>query len=66
MPYQKPMLRQIKWWLQNAPITKNGVFPVTTLFFWKLCFSLKSSNKSWFVVPTTKCLYLYFFVSAGV
>ena len=27
------MLRQIKWWLQNGPIIKNGVLPVTTLFF---------------------------------
>ena len=32
-PYQKPMLRQIKWWVQNGPITKNGVLPVTTFFF---------------------------------
>ena len=23
---------------QNGPITKNRVLPVTTLFFWKLCF----------------------------
>ena len=28
--YQKPMLRQIEWWVQNGPITKNGVLPVTT------------------------------------
>ena len=27
------MLRQIEWWLQNGPITENGVLPVTTLFF---------------------------------
>ena len=33
LPCQKPMLRQIKWWLQNGPIIKNGVLPVTTLFF---------------------------------
>ena len=45
LPYQKPMLRQIKWWLQNGPITKNGVLPVTTLFFWKFCFSLRTSYK---------------------
>ena len=45
LPYQKQMLRQIKWWLQNAPITKNGVLPVTTLFFWKICFSLRTSYK---------------------
>ena len=43
--YQKPMLRQIEWWVQNGPITKNGVLPVTTLFFWKFCFSLRTSYK---------------------
>ena len=31
--YQKPMLRQIEWRVQNGPITKNVVLPVTTLFF---------------------------------
>ena len=30
---------------QNAPITKNGVLPVTTLFFWKIYFSLRTSYK---------------------
>ena len=32
---RKPMLRQIEWQLRNGPITKGGVLPVTTLFFWK-------------------------------
>ena len=45
LQYQKLMLGQIKWWLQNGPITKNGVFPVTTLFFWKFYFSLRTSYK---------------------
>ena len=45
LPCQKSMLRQIEWWLQNGPITKNGVLPVTTLFFWKFCFSLRTSYK---------------------
>ena len=50
LPYQKPMLRQIEWWVQNGPITKNGVLPVTTLFFWKCYFSLGTSYKEliWF------------------
>ena len=39
------MLRQIEWWVQNEPITKNGVLPVTTLYFWKFCFSLRTSYK---------------------
>ena len=45
LPYQKPMLRQIKWWVQNGPIKKNRVLPVTTLFFWKFLFSLRTSYK---------------------
>ena len=42
LPYQKPMFRQIKWWLQNGPIKKKGVLPVITLFFWKFCSSLRA------------------------
>ena len=38
-------LRQIEWWVQNGPITKNEILPVTTLFFWKFCFSLRTSYK---------------------
>ena len=45
LPYQKLMLRQIKWWLQNGPIKKNGVSPATTLYFWKICSSLRTSYK---------------------
>ena len=33
----KPMLRQVEWWLQNGPIIKSGLVPVTTLFFWEIC-----------------------------
>ena len=40
---QKPMLRQIEWQLQNGPITKSGVLPVTTLFFWKNFSSFRTS-----------------------
>ena len=29
--------------LNGPPIRKNGVFPVTTLFFQKFCFSLRTS-----------------------
>ena len=45
LPYQKPMLRQNEWRVLNGPITKNGFLPVTTSFFWKFCFSLKTSYK---------------------
>ena len=30
-PWQKPMLRQPEWRVQNGPITKNGVLPLTTI-----------------------------------
>ena len=39
------MLRQIEWRLQNGPITKSGVLPVTALFFWKICSSFRTSEK---------------------
>ena len=45
LPHQKPMLRKIEWWVQNGPIIKNGALPVTTFFFWKFCFSLRTSYK---------------------
>ena len=45
LPYQKLMLRQIEWWLQSGPITKNGVSPVTNLFSWKFCFNLRTIYK---------------------
>ena len=30
---------------KNGPITENRVLPVTTLFFWKFYFSLRTSYK---------------------
>ena len=39
------MLRQIEWRLHNGPITKSVVLPVTTLFFWKICSSFRTSQK---------------------
>ena len=44
--------------LQNGPITKSGVFPVNTLFFWKICFSFRTSLIE--LIWCTKCPYLYF------
>ena len=41
----KSMLRQIDCGVQNGPITKNGVLPLTTSFFQKFCFSLKTLYK---------------------
>ena len=37
------MLRQIEWRLKNGSATKSGVFPVTTLFFWKIFSSFRTS-----------------------
>ena len=45
LPNQKPMFRQIIWWVQNGPITNNGVLRVTTFFFRKCCYSLGTSYK---------------------
>ena len=39
------MLKQIERGVRNGPITKNGVFPVSTLFFKKFCFSLRTFYK---------------------
>ena len=33
LSYQKSMLRQNEWGVQNGPITKNGPLPLTTSFF---------------------------------
>ena len=44
--------------VQNGPITENGALPVTTLFFWKFCFSITISCKD--IVRIHKCLYSYF------
>ena len=46
------MLRQIEWRLQNGPITRSGVLPVTTLF-------LEPPD-----VPTIQTSMFVFFVSA--
>ena len=42
---QRPMLKQIEWWLQNGPIIMSGVLPVATLFSWKFCPSFRTSEK---------------------
>ena len=42
---QSPMLRQIEWGVQSGPITKKEVLPVTTFFFRKFCFNLRTWYK---------------------
>ena len=45
LPTQKPTIRQIEWGVQDGPITKNQVLLVTTFFFQKFCFSLRTPYK---------------------
>ena len=49
------MLRQTEWGVQDRPITKKGVMPVTALFFRKCCFSLRA-----LMYQPPKCRYSYF------
>ena len=39
------MLRQIEWGVQNEPITKNGLLPLTASFFLKFNWSVRISYK---------------------
>ena len=66
LPCQKPMFRQRELGVQNGPISNNWACPVTTFFFWKLCFSLRTSELSWFDVPTTQMPIFTLFESVGV
>ena len=63
---QKPMLRQIEWWVQNIPFTKNEVLPVTTSLFWKFCFSLRTSYKVMIWCTGEPNSIFLLLVSAGV
>ena len=58
---QKPMLRQIEWGVQNGPTTKNGVLPVTALFFWKFYFSLRTFFKVFILCPNYTNVHIHTF-----
>ena len=60
------MLRQIEWQLQNGPIIKSRVLPVTPLFFLENVSVLAPLKKSYFDVPTTQMSIFVFSVSAAV
>ena len=60
------MLRQIEWWVQNEPITKNGVLPVTTLCFSKFVSVQEPLTKSIFDVTTTQMSIFILFETAEV
>ena len=59
---QKPMLRQIAWGVQNGPITKNGVLPVTKYFpFSKILFQFRNLiYRVDLMYQPPKCPYSYF------
>ena len=55
------MLREVEWAVQDGPITKNGVFPVTTLVSRKFCFKFKNFvYRVVLMYQPTKCPYSYF------
>ena len=61
-PKQPPTLKtpmQKNW-------EKNGIFLVTTLFFWKFCFSLRTSYKELIWLPATQMSIFIVLVSAEV
>ena len=66
LPYQKLMLRQIEWWLQNGPLTKDRVLPVTTLFLENFVSVKEPLIKSWFNVQATQMLIFVLFARARV
>ena len=35
LPCRQPVLRQTEWGLQNAPVRKNGILPLTCFFFFE-------------------------------
>ena len=52
------ILRQTEWGLQNGPITKNWVSPVTNLFFRKFRFSLWISCKELNIPITQMSIFI--------
>ena len=68
------MLRQLKWRLQNGPITKSSAKLTKMwsfgsnyfIFFGKFISVLEPLQKSSFDAPTTQMPIFVFFVTAGV
>ena len=55
------MGRQVECAVQNGPITKNRILRVTTLFFWKFCFNIRtSSGRVDLMCRLPKCPYPHF------
>ena len=47
--------------VQNGPIKKNGVLPVTTLFLWKFCFSVRTFSKEMIKCTNYPNVYIHTF-----
>ena len=45
---------------------KNGVLPITTLIFWKFCFSLRPSYKELFCWRNDPNVHIHTFISTGI
>ena len=52
--------------VQNRPLEKNRVLPVTASFFENFVSVWEPLKKSWFDVPATQMSIFMFFVSAAV
>ena len=59
------MLRQIEWGVHGGPVTKNGVLPLTTVFFSRFCFSFRTSHKELIWCDNYVSIQFILFVSAG-
>ena len=60
------MLGQIEHGVQNEPITKNRVLPLTTLFFENLIWVQEPLLNSWFNAQITQISIFILFVSVWV
>ena len=62
------MSRQIEWVVQNGPITKNRVLPVTKYFpFSKILFQFRNLvYRVDLMHQPSKCPYSYFSIALGV
>ena len=63
----RQMSRQLEEEVQSVSINKDDVLPVTILFFWKFCFSLRTSHEelTWRTNYLKMSIFILF-VGAGV
>ena len=63
----RQMSRQLEEEVQSVSINKDEVLPVTILFFWKFCFSLRTSHEelTWRTNYLKMSIFILF-VGAGV